>query len=813
MILNQSSFIIGLTYYFNCMIFNYLKIFVRNFKRFSGHSFLTLIGLSIAIACALLIFLWGHHQWSFDKFHSDADRLYKVITHRDAEGTKQTFFLAGHNIDVSGIPEVEAITHISTGSRWPHELCFWPDRVVDECVYFNGVYASTSLFSTFSFPIIKGEQDPIKTPASIAISEKMAEILYGSEDPIGKTITIDRSKEVVVTAVFRNISDQSSIKFDFALPMQVLQRQWGINEEQLSGNFFEVYIKSGAGTNSSLISEKLNDVRVIGESNKSYGLVYEAVPFTKFYLNSNYENGINKGGKIDQIIQFGLIGLLLILVAITNFINLTTARSSLRWKEIGVKKAIGADRATLIFQFLFESCLMVLLAFVVGFVLTWLILPAFNLLVDAQLSLLQFFNIHSLLLFLGFLLLMTLLSGAYPAFLLSSLRTAKILKGLVQVNSGSLNFRKALIAFQLSVSIGIILFSSIIYFQLDFVQTKNLGFDRENMIRLEPTFRLLQNYEPFKNELLKHAEIQKLSAADANPLDAGGGTVLVDWPGKSPETQASFQVIGGRYDFPELLGLEVLEGRNFHTEKTTRDSLATEAVISSSAAKMMGLDDPIGATIRLYDYITCEIIGVVNDFHTNSMKASMEPVIIYRKPMEQVSGIYIKYAPGKTREAVDILKTVYNEIEPDFTMKYWFQDQTFDNLYKSDIVVSKLVLIFSLICFVTAVIGIVGLATFNAMRKTKEIGIRRVFGASSNQVMGVMVSEFVWPVLLALGLAIPLSWYAGKEWLMGFAYRINFPWQIIGLLLVALVTLIFLIIWIHSQRTISANPTKSLRSE
>ncbi|RZS97770.1 ABC transporter permease [Cecembia calidifontis] len=795
------------------MIINYLKIFVRNFKRFSGHSFLTLLGLSIAIACALLIYLWGQHQWSFDKFHADADKLYKVITHRDADGSKQTFFLAGHNIDITGVPEVEAVTHISTGNRWPHELCFWPDRKVDECVYLNGVYASENLFDTFSFPIVKGVQEPLNNPASIAISEKMAETLYGSEDPIGKTIMVDRSKEVIVTAVFRNIPEFSSIKFDFALPMDVLQKQWGMTREQLDGNFFDVYIKGISGTNASLISEKLNDPRVIGESNKSYGLVYEAVPFSKFYLNSNYENGINKGGKIDQIIQFGLIGLLLILVAITNFINLTTARASLRAKEIGVKKAIGANRKHLIFQFLFESYLMVFMAFLVGFSLTGLLLPAFNRLVGEQLSLMQLININSVIFFLGFLLLMTLLSGAYPAFLLSSLRTARILKGLSSVNSDSLNIRKALITFQLAVSIGIILFGSIIYYQLDFVQTKNLGFDRENVIRLEPTYRLLQNYGPFKNELLKYAEIEQLSASDANPLEAGAGTVLVQWPGKSPETQVSFQVIGSQFDFPELLGLQITDGRSFHSEKDTKDSTATEAVISLNAAKMMGLSDPVGATIRLYDYISCEIIGVVNDFHTNSMKESMEPVIIYRKPIEQVSAIYVKYAPGKAREAVDALKSVYSEIEPDFTMKYWFQDQTFDNLYKSEIVVSRLVIIFSFICFVTAVIGIIGLATFNAMRKTKEIGIRRVFGASSNQVMGVMVSEFIWPVLLALGLAIPLSWYAGKEWLMGFAYRINFPWQIIGLLLFGLLIIIFLIIWFHAQKTISANPTASLRSE
>jgi putative ABC transport system permease protein len=802
-----------LTFNFTDMILNYLRIFVRNFKRFPGHSFLTLVGLAIAIACCLLIFLWANHQWSYDKFHSDSDSLYKVITHSNNEGGKQTYFIAGYNMDISGVPEVEAITHISSGSRWPHELCFWPEGERDECVYLNGVYASDNLFQTFSFPISKGDKNPLKDPASIAISENMAKKLYGSDDPIGKTFKIDGHKDVVVASVFRNIPNNSSLKFDFALPMQMLQRQWGINDEQLASNFFEVYIKASIGTNPDLLSEKLNDIQVIGEGNKAYGLNYEAVPFSSWHLKGNYENGLNKGGRIDQIIQFGLIGFLIILVAITNFVNLTTARASLRWKEIGVKKAIGANRMNLIFQFLFESYLMVFLAFVVGIFLTWLVLPAFNQLVDDQLGLRQIIDFRYLIFVLGFLLILTILSGAYPAFILSSLRSAKILKGLVQVNSGSLNIRKMLISLQLAISIGIILFSSIIYFQLDFMQTKNLGFDRENMIRLEPTFRLLQNFEPFKNELLKYEAIEKVSAADANPLEAGAGTIAVEWPGKSAETQVNFQVIGSQFEFPDLLGLQIMDGRGFLAEKVTKDSMATEAIITESTAKMMGLDQPVGATIKLYDYINCEIVGVVNDFHTNSLKASIDPVIIYRKPIENVTAIYVRYTPGSTVSALDILNTVYSAIEPDYTMKYWFQDDTFNNLYKSEIVVSRLVLIFSIVCFITAIIGVVGLATFNAMRKTKEIGIRRVFGASYGQVLRVMLHEFAFPVLLALAIAIPISWYVGQEWLTGFAYRINMPWHIFGVLLFGLSSLVFLIIWIHAQKTIAANPTQSLRNE
>jgi putative ABC transport system permease protein len=312
---------------------------------------------------------------------------------------------------------------------------------------------------------------------------------------------------------------------------------------------------------------------------------------------------------------------------------------------------------------------------------------------------------------------------------------------------------------------------------------------------------------------LKYEAIEKVSGADANPLEAGAGTIAVEWPGKSAETQVNFQVIGSQFEFPDLLGLQIMDGRGFLTEKVTKDSMATEAIITESTAKMMGLDQPVGATIKLYDYINCEIVGVVNDFHTNSLKASIDPVIIYRKPIENVTAIYVRYTPGSTVSALDILNTVYSAIEPDYTMKYWFQDDTFNNLYKSEIVVSRLVLIFSIVCFITAIIGVVGLATFNAMRKTKEIGIRRVFGASYGQVLRVMLHEFAFPVLLALAIAIPISWYVGQEWLTGFAYRINIPWHIFGILLFGLSFLVLTIIWIHAQKTISANPTQSLRNE
>ncbi|WP_057938534.1 ABC transporter permease [Algoriphagus resistens] len=795
------------------MLKNNLLVFIRNFRKNPGHSLLSLFGLSIAFSCIFLISLWVINEFSFDRFHKDPENLYKVITHVNANGSFQTEFTAGFNMNAESIPEVEEVTHISTGSRWPHELCFWPENGDGECIYFNGVYASPSLFSTFSFSILSGDPNPLEDVAQIAISEKMARTLYGEESPLGKTIKIDGSKEVSIAAVFQDIPSQSSIKFDFALPFSIYQRQTGINEERLQSWFFDVYLKTSSNVPAKQLSEKLNHPTVLGEEYLSKKISYEAVPFTDWHLNNAYENGKNAGGRIDYVRLFILIALLVLAMAVINFVNLSTARATLRAKEIGVRKAIGAVKNTLIVQFMSESFMMVLASFLLGIAWTVLALPRFNSLIDASLSLSLIGGMNVLYL-LVFLVSVALLAGLYPSLVLSSFQSARILKGSGANNfTGSLNIRKVLMTVQLCLSIGIILFSSVIYFQLDFIREKNLGFDKENMIRLEPSFRLLKSYDAFRSETLKSDAIIDMTAANANPMIIGNSTVAVDWAGKSPDSQINFQTLAALANFSELFGLEVLEGRAFLPEKQTKDSLVTEALISETAAAYLGFENPIGEKIRIHDYQDCEIVGVVNDLHTGSLKESIQPLIIYSMPIEYLPGIYIKYKPGEAQKALEAISGAYKLIEPDLLIKYWFQDETFDNLYKTESIASNLVLTFSVISIVIAVIGIVGLATFNTLRKTKEIGVRRVFGASQFESLLVLVNEFVWVLLLAFLIAVPVAWFASLKWLNTYAYKTEMPWASFLWIIVGAVLLILGIIWIQSQKTIAMNPTKSLRNE
>ncbi|MDR7131462.1 ABC-type antimicrobial peptide transport system permease subunit [Algoriphagus sp. 4150] len=793
------------------MLKNNLTVFLRSFRRNPGHSLLSLFGLSIAFACTFLIVLWVNNEMSYDKFNKDSENLYKVITHIDANDSYQTQFTAGFNIDVSSVPEVEEVTHISTGTRWPHELCFWPETETGECVYFSGVYASPGLFSTFTFPILSGDPDPLKDVAQIAISDKMAKTLYGEESPLGKIIKIDGSKEVSIAAVFQDIPSQSSIKFDFALPFSIYQRQTGISDERLQSWFFDVYLKTVSNVDAGQLSGKLNNPAVIGGEYLSKKMAYEAVPFTEWHLNNTYENGKATGGRIDYVRLFILIALLVLVMAVINFVNLSTAKATLRAKEIGVRKAIGAVKSSLVAQFMSESFVMVLAAFLLGIGWTVLGLPIFNNIIgdSLSLSLIGGMNVVYLLIFM---VVVALLAGLYPSLVLSSFQSAGILKGASNFN-GSLNIRKVLMAVQICLSLGIILFSSVIYFQLDFIRQKNLGFDRENMIRLEPSYRLLKSYDAFKSETLRSDAVTDMTAANANPMVMDNNTLAVDWAGKSPDSQISFQTIGALANFSELFGLQVLEGRSFLAEKLTKDSLATEALITETAAAYFGFENPIGEKIRIHDYLDCEIVGVVNDLHTSSLKESIQPLIIYRSPIEYLPGIYIKYRNGEAQKALEAISVSYKLIEPDLLLKYWFQDETFDNLYKTESIASNLVLAFSMISIIIAIIGIVGLATFNTLRKTKEIGVRRVFGATAFESLLVLVKEFVWVVMIALLVAVPVAWVISQKWLQSYAYRTQIPWVTFGLIVLAAVLLIMGVIWIQSQKTITTNPTKSLRSE
>lgn len=536
---------------------------------------------------------------------------------------------------------------------------------------------------------------------------------------------------------------------------------------------------------------------------------YSAYPLTDWRLKSKFENGKSTGGRIQYVNLFIIIAVLVLAMAIINFINLSTARATNRSKEIGIRKATGALRSGIIFQFIGESFITVFFAFVLAAISAQLLLPSFNRIIGESLSV-QLFSGMVPVYLLAFLFIVALAAGLYPALVMSSFQPAKALKGeLTTRASGATYLRKVLLVVQLGVSIGIIIFSGIIFQQLNFIVHKDLGYDRENMIRLEPTYKLLQQYEAFKNELLKNPEIKNVTAANGNPLSLSGHTTGVTWTGKSDNTRVTFQTLGGNYDLVETFGFTLVDGKLFDSKK---DTLGNEILVTEEAVKIMGMTNPVGEQIKIGE-AECVIMGVLKDFHTESLRNEKLPVIVYQHPILNSSAIYIKYQSGSTQQAMEAIQKTYKKMEPAYTIKYWFQDETFDAMYKTEITASHMVIIFTALALVIAVIGVVGLATYNVIRKKKEIGIKRVFGAPVPTILVMLTKEFVIIILIASLLAIPFVWFSANQWLSGFAYRIDMPWWIYTTTVVSTLALIAVLVCIQGLKTAISNPVKTLRSE
>lgn len=792
------------------MLKNIFVVAIRNFFRQPGHSLLNVAGLAVGFTCAFLVLVWVNFELSFNTFHDDRDKLYSVATHIIADGNAQSYHLASVAMDVSSVPEVDELASVATGTRWPNVLCFRSESQPKECVYLNGVFASENLFSMFNFPIVKGDANPIHEPASIAVSEKMAAMLFDTPDVLGKTIKIDDYYEVTITAVFKDVPVNSSLQFDFAMPYTIVKKMWGVNDDQFKQQFFNIYLKTHQPVSPEVLTEKLNDIRVVTEEYKKQHVQYQAIPLSEWRLNSKFENGKQAGGRIEYVILFIIIGTLVLVMAIINFVSMTTARATTRAKEIGIRKATGAYRSGIIVQFLGESFVIVFTAFLLACLLAQFSLPVFNNLLGEQINidLLKGWMPAYL---LTFLVAVALLAGLYPAFVMSSFQTVKILKGqLSDKISGAQRIRKFLLVGQLSISIGIIIFCSVLYLQLNYVTQKNLGFDRENMIRVEPTARLFKNFEAFKTELTKSSSVTSVAAANGNPLNSGGSNTGVSWPGKAENLRIAFKTIACSPEFAETFGLKILEGRDF--KQQALDTINTEVLVTQDAVKTMGLKDPVGAIIKISE-TPCVIIGVVNDFHTSSLHEARFPVILYRTDYMHTSAVYVKYQPGTTKESFEKLNTAYKQFEPDFTMKYWFQDDTFNELYKTEIVSAQLILGFTVIALVIAGIGIIGLSTYNTLRRTKEIGVRRVLGASVAQVITLLFNEFTFVLIVAILIAGPVAWYAAHTWLQGFAYRTPMPWWMFVVTFTGIALLVGLIVGFQGTKAAIAKPSQTLRTE
>jgi len=788
------------------MIKNYFKTAWRNLLQNKTFSLINIFGLALGMTCSLVIMLWLNDEMKKDKFHQNGKRLYRVMENQFYSGNVSTFDatpgILAENI-VKDIPDIQMASQM----LWEEEPLFTVDNTYDKE---KGRYVEKDFLRMFSFKLTKG--DPVTAlarPDAVVISKKLADKYFKGLDPVGKMIRIDNTDNVMVTGVLDEIPESSSLTFDFLMSFEQWRKKndwakdWGNNGPRC-------YVMLAPNTSVDKVNAKIKNY--IKTKNKESNVNLFLQNYGESYLYSDWENGKQNGGRIEYVKIFSIVGIIILVIACINFMNLATARSLRRAREIGVRKVVGAGKRQLIGQFIGESLFVSFLAICISLVIVMLLLPSFNTLTEKHLSL-DFTDPSFLLLLLGLVLVTGIISGSYPALFMSSLKPIIVLKGLLKFKPGATYFRKALVVFKFALSIILILGMIVIYRQIDFIHNKNLGFAKEDLLYMPLEGELQKTYPTFKEQLLKQPGIKYVSSAQSNPLEVGSSTSGVRWPGKDTTKLILFSSNPITYDYIKTMGIQLVEGRDFSTEYglDTMNYLVNEA-----AAKKIGYKDPVGKELTMWGDKGM-IVGLMKDYHHNSLHVPIEPLILRLHKMSwggnYWGNVIVRTEKGKTKQAIASMEKLYKQFNPGFPFKYYFTDDEIANRYKAEYTVSKLSRYFAFLAIFISCLGLFGLVTFTAEQRTKEIGIRKVLGASVTGIVGMLSKDFLTLVVIAAVIAFPVAWLAMHRWLNDFAYRINIGWWVFVIagviaLLIALLTISF-----QSIKAAIANPVKSLRTE
>ncbi len=787
------------------MFSHYFKIFVRTTWRSKGYSFINISGLAIGIACSIFTLLWVMDEFAYDDFHKDKEMIFVFRT--NSKNTDGTFtFAATSGRLAEGLrefPEVEESARASFRQR----ILF---NYKDKSFYEQGAYADASLLTIFTFPLIEGDvTNPLPDANSAVITRKLAEKYFNGESAIGKIIRINNETDVRITAVAEDIPTQSTIQFQLLLPYSIYKKTDPYNEEWGAWTGGNTYVKLRAGTDKIKMEDKISRQITHPKIWPRWGETVEHVllPLADWHLRSNYENGKQSGGRLQYTKAFGLVAAFILLIACVNFMNLATARSLNRAKEIGVRKVVGAVRQSLAGQFLSESVLISIISSITALGLVLLLLPLFNKLTDKRLFI-DYTNPLLISGFVGITLFTGLLAGSYPAFFLSSLRAIQILKDKFSGGSGA-SVRKTLVVFQFSLSVILIICALVVYQQIEYMRKKELGFDKDNVFYIRASDNLIKNYASFKQQLVNYPGILSVTRAAVEPMNIQSGLELGDdgWRGKEKEDNVAFQWLKCDHDFLSAFNFDFVAGRNFSMEFPADSN---NFVINEEAARQMNFDSPVGETLKVIRKGT--IIGVVKDFHSAGLDQPIQPVIISMSPDES-NQFFIHYESGKLTETMEYATKVYKKIEPDFPMEYTFLNDTFDTQYKNEILIEKLSTCFMIIAVFISCLGLFGLSSFTAERRVKEMGIRKILGANVSQLITLLCRDFVVLVVIALMIGFPIGWWLGNQFLASYAFRTDLSISTFIVTGVSLLVIALLTVSYQSAIAAMRNPVTSLRRE
>ncbi|MCF6402095.1 ABC transporter permease [Chitinophaga filiformis] len=785
------------------MLNNYLRIGWRNLRRYKMYSSINIGGLAIGLAVGILILVWVQDELSYDRFHENGKNLYKLTVSFSSGSDVQTWEGMPGPIAIHAVKDIPGVQKaVRTRDNWGDVSKFTYNN--NDFFDIRMGFVEPSFFTLFTFPLLKGDaQHPFPDNMSLVVTRSAALKYFGTTDVMGKVIAGD-GKNYVVTGLMEDFPEQSSIRYEFMLPFSILQAKFVKSESWPSldadwGDFyFTTYLQLAPNTSTAKVAAALATLRP--DSNQEPGIKYNVQPLFDVHL---YNPDLSEGAiKIVRI--FLIIAVVILLIACVNYVNLSTARAMQRAAEVGVRKIVGASRRQLFIQFVWESVLVFMLALVLAIAIILLLIPFYNNLTGKHLS----FSLQNLqmVLAIGLAMLVTLIvAGIYPAVILSSFNPLKTLKGGLTLSGSNVSFRRVLVVVQFLIATVLIVSTLVVGQQLRYIKSKALGYDKENVFSFSSN-QMYDHLEAAVQELSAAPGVAAAATANHNMTGIDNSTGDTYWDGKEKNETLIAHVFSADKNFMEMMKFGFAEGQNFTNSKAD----SAHFIINETAAKMMRMKDPVGKKFRLWD-IDGTIIGVIKDFHYASLHEKIGPLVVHYRPVSYK--VYVKTKPGEMDKAVASAERLYKRYNAGFPFRYTFIDDNLNKLYKLDRRTGILFNYFAGIAIFISCLGLFGLATFATGQRVKEIGVRKVLGASVSNIVTLLTSDFLKIVIISIALSVPVAWYIMNRWLEDYAYRININWGVFIMAGGLAVAIALLTVSFQAIKAALANPVRSLRTE
>ncbi|MFC1724479.1 ABC transporter permease [candidate division KSB1 bacterium] len=806
--------VINFSIYWSFAMFkNYLKTALRNIKRYRSYSILNISGLVIGFTCFVLILLYVRYELSYDKYHENADSIFRVVMKQTGNvwlGTDMWNASCGKLKPtlLENFPEVEKATRVMHLNRNVH----YKNKYFIENRFF---IVEPDFLEIFTFPLINGDKETALTePLTVLITEEMAFKYFDNENPLGKTLTINNN-DYAVTGILQNTPGNSHLKFDFLASYQslyIIYEDWPANIAEWGNNNYTTYVQLRDNTNLKVLENKITQLVKTLSGRDKYN-DYNLQPVTGIHLNNRINREYEPSSDIRYVYIFSAIAVFLLIIACFNYMNLSTAQAFRRAKEVGIRKVAGAHRKQISLQFLGEAVIFSMFALFISLFLIKLILPLYSTFVERDLNFTIFSSSGMVSILIVIAVLSGFISGSYPALLLSAFQPVTILKGSVRSGSRKTTaFRNTLVTFQFVISISMIVSTIVLYNQLNYIKNRNLGFQKENILTFQAYDPELKNsYETFKNELLKHPQVSDITylntSLEHNNWGGGGW-----WEGKQEDDYTNFYRLFADYNFFEFYNIKLLEGRSFSPEIVTDQGKAY--ILNRAAVNAIGWDRPLGKKFRQWESEEGIVIGVADDFHFQSLRLKIEPLVItLARTGNDKSYFSAKIKPDDIPGTISFIEEKYKEFSPNYPFNFSFLDDRLDRLYRTDQRLGMIFTCFTAIAIIIASLGLFGLGAFTAEKRTKEIGIRKVLGASVSSVVYMLSKEFIRWVILAAVIALPLAWYAINRWLENFAYKTTIGIDVFITALLFALFISFISVGYKSVKAGNSNPVESLKNE